>query len=142
MTRYKLVVYVPVLVLSIAVLHFLAVFIGLYNLQIQQGFVWIDNVLHTLFGAVFALLGLWIVENKGWSSSTIFTVSSVLGFTFVLAVGWEIVEYLFFVTFSDYAQSLKIYSPTPQEAFSDIVSNLVGGVILLLLVYQKNKLVQ
>ena len=142
MTQCKLVTYVPLLILGIVVLHFLAVFSGLYDSQIQQGFVWIDNVLHALSGAVFALLWLWILEKKNWEISFLLTILSTLGFVLLLAVGWEVLEYFFYITFTDYAHSLQIYSPTFQEAISDIVSNLIGGIVLLLLVYGKHRLVQ
>lgn len=120
--------YIGLLFICIIALHFLANSLGIYDAQIESGFVWIDNVLHALTGLAFALLGFSLLGKTKFSK----TLKLVFVLTFVLltALVWEFMELAFFKLFHSYAMSLKIYSPSLQEATADVVSNLVGAVLV------------
>lgn len=122
------------LIIAIAILHFLGVYFGIYEYQIQQGFVWFDNILHALDGAIFAYAWISFKKSKGITTS----LTSAIIFVFILGVGWEILEYGIMKLFPSSAMDLKIYSPSIWEAVQDIISNIVGAVALTLIVLRRN----
>lgn len=117
---FKKVKLVFFLFLAIIILHFIANAVGLYKTEI----VWFDNVLHALAGFAFGLLWLRIREKSSWVS--------VLAFVLVVALAWELFEFLFLTFFTKYAHSTGIYSLSVGEAAFDTLSNLVGGFALIL----------
>lgn len=114
------------LLIGVSLLHFVGVYFGVYDYQIQQGNVWFDNVLHILDGAIFAYAWISYKENKA-------TLVSVLIFVVALAIGWEVIEYGFMTFSPTYAVDLKIYSPSLLEAGQDIISNTLGGLLAFFL---------
>ncbi len=112
-------------------LHFIANFTGVYDMQIEAGFVWIDNVIHFLIGIAFGFFGFGLVEKYKPESSLVFQVVFVFGFVLFSAVGWEIIEFAFLKLFTSYALSLQIYSPSVIEAVTDICSNLAGALTVI-----------
>lgn len=124
--------YIIYLLSAVVVVHFTANTLGVYEAQIQNGFVWIDNLLHAATGAAFGLLFLWLLNKNNLEYSASARIILTLVFVFCLAIIWELIELGFFKFFTSYAHSLKIYSPSILEACSDIISNMVGVVILLL----------
>lgn len=120
-----------VLLVSMVVLHFIAVGVGLYAVSI----VWIDKVLHILAGAAVALLALWVLERRSIRA----TALRVILIVFVLAVLWELLEFLFMALFPTYARSLAIYSPNLLEATSDVITNLIGALAVFLLRNPRSK---
>ena len=130
--------YVLLLLIGIFVLHFAAVYSGLYDLQIRMGFVWWDNVLHAGVGITFGLLWLWFLEKMEWKSSPRFAGLSTFGFVFLLAAGWELAEYALLTFAPDIAHSLKLYSVSLNEATADTLSNLFGALLLLWLLQRKS----
>ena len=128
--------YIAALFIGIVPLHFIANEIGLYDTP----FVWFDNVLHVMVGLGFGLLWLWTIKLKGIDLSLSKTLLSTAVFVLVLAIGWELVELGFFEYFTDYAYSLKVYSPSLEEATYDVVSNLLGiGLIPLIGIIQRRR---
>lgn len=124
----KLNTYLPIIVLvAVVILHFLANSIGVYDAQIQSGFVWIDNVLHALVGSAFALVWLLIAQKRNLEGKALFI--STISFVANMALAWELLEWLIFMLYPTFALELKIYSPTILEAATDIGSNIVGGLI-------------
>jgi uncharacterized membrane protein YjdF len=115
------------LFISIIVLHFLANQFGIYERQMESGFVWFDNILHFFSGIAFAFLWLWIAERKNINRSFV----QIMAFVLFTAVVWELVEFGFLKAFSSQALEFKIYSPSIMEASEDIISNLLGGALLV-----------
>ena len=122
--------YTFVLFLIITVLHFVANSTSLYETRI----VWFDNVLHTLAGVGFGLFWLWVLEKKSVHHSFTFSAISLVAFVLGTALVWELLEFLFFKLFTQYAYNLSLYSPSRGEAGMDIASNLVGAFILILII--------
>lgn len=122
-----------ILFFAIICLHFLANIFGIYDKQIEAGFVWFDDVLHVLVGIAFGLLWFWVVTKKKVAISSVSLAVQTIVFVFILAITWEIFELVFFKSFTFYAYNLKIYSPSIREATTDILSNITGGVIILFL---------
>ena len=123
-------IYILLLFLVIALLHFAALYSGFYDLQIQMGFVWWDNVLHVLVGIAFGLLWLWLLQSLNYDTSSRFAMLSMFLFVLFLALGWEGAEYLARLYVRSLAESLQIFSPNLTEASSDILSDLLGGILL------------
>ena len=109
------------------ILHFIANATGLYQGQI----IWFDNLLHFLTGIAFGLTWLWILRENTTeiynSQDLILAVVFVLG----LAVLWELAEFGFLKLLPTYAHSLSIFSPSINEAFADIASNVLGVIVLV-----------
>ncbi len=124
--------YIPGLLLIMVILHFFANATGIYQKQINNNFVWFDNVLHAIAGVAFALLFLWILNKNNTKHTLIKKIFLTIGFVFCLAVLWELVEFGLFKFFTQQAQNLNIYSPSIKEACSDIMSNIAGATLLLL----------
>ncbi len=121
-------------ILAITVLlHFFANGAGWYDMQIEAGFVWIDNVLHVFVGIAVGFFWMWVCEKYKPSASRLFIIFTSLVFVLIAAVVWELIEFAFLELFTTYAKSLQIYSPSINEAASDILSNFAGVVILIVL---------
>ena len=123
--------YILGLLLVMIFLHFVANATYVYQTQIQNGSVWFDNILHTIAGMAFTLLVLWILNRNNLQYSLTTTIIFTIACVFCLATLWELIEFGFFKIFTSYAQNLNIYSPSIKEAFSDILSNVFGGIIIL-----------
>lgn len=121
-------------ILAAAVLlHFYAVFFGLYELQMRQGNVWFDNLLHAAVGIAVALVWFVILERIKPAASFLFRVVSTIVFVFILAVCWELFEHGFFVFFHTHALGLRVYPQPLTESVWDSLSNLAGAALFLLL---------
>jgi len=123
--------YIPILILIIALLHFVALYSGLYDAQLKAGPVWWDNVLHVLVGITFGLAWLWILQSRGVDTATLLGLASTAAFVLIMALAWEGAEYVTHALLPDLAENLKIFSPTLTEASTDIVSNMLGAAALL-----------
>lgn len=113
------------------IFHFIANNFGVYESQIENGFVWFDNILHAITGLASSLVFLWILDKNNLNYSTTARIILTLVFVSCFAVVWELIEFGFFKIFTSYAYSLKIYSPSIIEALYDILSNMIGGVLIL-----------
>jgi hypothetical protein len=122
----------------VAVLHFGAVWTGFYDWQFGTGVIWFDNVLHALVGVGFAMAALMLAARRALSGMA--TVFFVIAAVLILAALWELVEYVFYTRFTEYAYWSKIYSPSIAEALSDIASDLIGGAALLAIVRTKRRI--
>ena len=129
--------YIPAMIVFVALLHFGAVWSGFYDWQFATRVIWFDNVLHALVGIGFGMAALWVIETSGIPLSRPAIVGAVLLVVLGLAVLWELAEYIFFTRFTEYAYWTKIYSPSIGEALSDIVSDLIGGAVLLAAVWRR-----
>ena len=118
------------LLISVVILHFVANTFGIYDAQIAAGNVWIDNILHAIVGLAIALL--WTVISKDQEVSSVQAVIKILAFVAVFAFAWELLEFAFYIFVPNYATKLQIYSPSAQEAFMDIISNLGGGALVII----------
>ncbi|MEK7612612.1 MAG: hypothetical protein AAB449_00470 [Patescibacteria group bacterium] len=119
------------LLLTAVAFHFIAVVTGVYDIQINQGFVWFDNVLHVIVGVAFGLWWFRILRTWRPNVSRTVTIASLFAFVLFLAISWEVSEYIFFQIFDSFALGLKVYSPSLQEAFFDAASDMVGVFILV-----------
>ena len=126
--------YVIYLLLASIVLHFIATTTDIYQAQIENDFVWFDNILHAISGIAFGILFLWILDRKRLQYSLLTTTILTIIFVFGLAVLWEFLELGFLKFFTSYAYNLKIYSTSISEALFDIFSDIIGAIILLLFV--------
>lgn len=106
---------------SIVILHFIANATGLYEMRI----IWFDNVLHFLTGIAFALVWLWVFRGS---------LRGAITFVVGLAIIWELLEFGFLKLFPVSAHSLSIFSPTLSEALEDIVSNVLGAIVLVIFI--------
>jgi len=122
---------IVILFAVVVCLHFLANILGIYDEQIKSGFVWFDDVLHILVGIGFGLLWLWMVGEEKIISSNIYVAIRMMIFVFIMALTWEILEFGFFKLFTSHANALKLYSPSIQEALTDIFSNIIGGFVVI-----------
>lgn len=128
---------IVILFVVIVFLHFSANVLGIYDKQIEAGFVWFDDILHILAGVTFALLWLWISKKKNFKSPLPMSVS-IMTFVFITALVWEFFEFGVFNLFTSYATDLKIYSSSMLEASTDILSNIIGGAMVIL--WRKSKI--
>lgn len=115
----------------VAALHFAGNALGVYDMQIEAGFVWFDNVLHALVGLAVAVFFFDLIaerypERSFWPRA-LMSLAGVL----VVAVLWELVEFGIYAAFPAYATDLNIYSPSVTEAMIDVVSNVIGGILLV-----------
>ncbi len=126
-----------VILLAVPVLHFTFNYLGVYDNQITNGFVWVDNLLHAFVGIACALFILWYIEkyksNKSYWYKRIAVIITVL----VVSLMWEIVERGMLELFTTYAKEYKIYSSSIKEAGTDIFSNLIGGLLVLFIKHNK-----
>lgn len=120
-----------ILFFAIICLHFLANTFGIYDKQIEAGFVWFDDVLHVLVGIAFGFLWFWAVIKKRVTILYISVAVQIIVFVFIMAITWELFEFVFFKLFTSYAINLKIYSPSIREATADVFSNIVGSFIVI-----------
>lgn len=109
--------------LFVPLAHLLGVLLGIYTQQIETGFVWFDNVLHLLVGFGFSLL-VFSATTAAWRACLI---------VFVLAVLWEVVEMIMYLSLPELSIYLKTYSPTLFEAAQDVASNMGGFIIVWML---------
>ncbi len=125
------------MIVVVALLHFGAVWSGFYDWQFSTRVIWFDNVLHALVGVGFAMGALLIVERSGIPLNRLAIAGATLLVVLMLATAWELVEYIFFTQFTEYAYWSKIYSPSIAEAVSDIVSDLIGATLLLAVLWRR-----
>lgn len=120
----------------VAALHFGAVYSGFYDWQFSTRVFWFDNVLHGFVGIGFAMAALFVMERLGRPTGIAAQSAVALAATLGLALVWELVEYIFFTQFTEYAYWSKIYSPSVGEALADTFSDVVGAA-LFLIVWQR-----
>lgn len=131
--------HIALLLIAMAILHFIANAIGLY----EQPIIWIDKVLHIMAGVAIAMLWFWFLqrrENFETNIPKIILVSSAIGFVLLIAFLWEVVEFAFWKGLPEYANNLNLYSPTIFDVLSDIGSNLIGAIIFSVMAIKKNNL--
>lgn len=119
------------LLLGVFALHFIALAAGIYDRQIEAGFVWFDNILHALIGVIMGLLFLWLVRRYDLRMA-VPTVVTLPLFVLMAAIAWEVAEYVAFVLVAPLMTDLKIFSPSLMEASTDIASNILGAAALIL----------
>ena len=122
---------VAVLLILTATLHFGADLFGIYQEQIESGFVWFDNVLHFVTGITTGIFWFWVLEKYRPQASPKYRVVSTILVVLGVALGWELFEFLFLKLFAPYAMSLQMYSTSVGEATADALSNLLGAVVLI-----------
>ena len=128
--------HIVLLLAVMAVLHFVANAVGLY----EQPIIWIDKVLHIMAGVAIAMLWFWFLqrkENLFDNIPKIILVGSVVGFVLLVAFLWEVTEFTFWKGLPEYANNLKLYSPTIFDVLSDIGSNLFGAIIFSIVAIKK-----
>jgi uncharacterized membrane protein YjdF len=119
----------PIVLLILTItLHFVANNYGWYNTKI----VWFDNLLHIMTGIAIGLITILIsqkrrVEKTKVNKLVLITVLSA-------AIIWEILELLFLALFPEQAINYSLYSSSIAEASTDILTNLIGGIIATILI--------
>ena len=107
------------ILILITILHISAGLFSWYETRI----VWVDNLQHVLAGIAFAMLFL-LIRRKNEHN-----VFLMIGFVLLIAMLWELFEFLFLQFLPFYAQKFSLYSPTFLEAGEDILSNVIGGIV-------------
>lgn len=138
MANIKL-LYIICLLAVMTVIHFTAVSVGLY----EQSVIWIDKVLHIMAGIAIAMSWHWIMRRSLKTSTEnvpmLITISSTIGFVLLIALFWEIFEFAYWKGVPEWANKFKFYSPTIVDVLSDMVSNLIGGIIFSIFVSRKKQ---
>ena len=126
--------YIIILILIILTLHLIGIFANLYEQGIQ-----IDIPQHILGGIILGIIWLKVI-NLQFHFSLQKTVIFISISSFVIFVGflWEILEFIVWQLFPNFANSFKFYSPTVQDLLSDMISNLIGGLVVAFYAIQKN----
>ena len=120
------------IVFIITILHIFAITFEFYKTKI----VWIDNLQHILAGIAVAMFSILIKRDN---NKKINIAIWIIGFVLIITVFWEIMEFLLWKLLPFYAQKFSLFSPTILEAFEDIISNLIGGLIFTILYTNKIK---
>ncbi len=128
----KLYLHTAFSLVAIAVIHFIADLYGIYDTQEQSGIVWFDNVLHFLVGIVLAHVLMHKVERRYPSRKYVWNALYTVCLVLLLALVWESLEYGFLRLFPLYAVAFELYSPSLIEATEDILSNMIGGLFVLM----------
>lgn len=122
-----------------AAIHFTAVSMGLY----EQSVIWIDKVLHIMAGIAIAMSWFWIMrralKTPAENVPMLITISSTIGFVLLIGLFWEIFEFAYWKGAPEWANKFKFYSPTIVDVLSDMVSNLIGGIVFLVFVSRKKQ---
>src|SRR3989344_3021669 len=130
--------HIALLLIAMTALHFVANLTGLY----EQPIIWIDKVLNIMASIAIAMLWFWFLQKKEKFSDNIpkiILASSIIGFVLLVAFLWEVAEFAFWKGLPEYANNLKLYSPTIFDVLSDIGSNLIGAMTFSLLAMKKIK---
>lgn len=130
------------LILVIAVIHFSALAIGLY-----EGKVWIDIPLHFLGGILYGMIWLWLTQRPALnhrlgSPSPLFLAFSTVGFAAFAGMLWELFEFGVFWITPYTAGILKVYSATVTDVLSDLATGVLGGAFLALVALRKAQLIK
>lgn len=121
-----------IIFIAIVVLHVSAILFGWYETPI----VWIDNIQHLLAGIALAIFFLaTFKKSKNKKYAAVYTILFVL----IISIIWELLEFVLLTFLPLYAKQFSLYSPTITEALEDIISNLIGGIIFIILYLTKNK---
>jgi len=113
------------LALLILIVHLIAVFAGLY------GVIPIDIPQHIIAGMIFGLIYFWWLstyKKEILSKPLIFI--SIVSFAVFGSVIWEILEFSVWKLFPVFANNFKFFSPTVLDLLVDVISGLIGGVII------------
>lgn len=129
--RFKHIVILLMLMLGI---HVFANLTGMYETEV----IWIDKVLHVMAGVAIGMVWLIIAQKKFGSSEKLINFMSLIGFVLLLALVWEIGEFIFWKGFPAYAKKLELFSPHVKDVVTDMTANLVGGVLLGFRILRKN----
>lgn len=123
--------YAALLIAVAVAFHFVAVYTGLYALQLREGAVWFDNILHALVGVACALMWLALFARLFPKASFLWKAGTSLAFVVFVAVAWEAFEYGFYLFFKSGALGLTVYAPSLREAVFDSLSNVLGTLLFL-----------
>lgn len=115
------------IIFIIAILHISSILFDWYDAAV----VWVDNVEHILAGIALSTLFVLVRSNK-YKNNYVFAIYIIL-FVFAIAVLWELIEFCLLTFLPDFAQQFSLYSPTLLEALEDIISNLIGSIIFILI---------
>ncbi|MEK6813097.1 MAG: hypothetical protein AABX86_03215 [Nanoarchaeota archaeon] len=126
-------IFTVILISCIVVGHFMALHFGCYTTSLCSAgsgrTIWVDNIFHVLAGIAFGLFLLWLLEVINFKLH--YPKITLLAGVLLLALLWELIEFLLLRYSPDFALRFSIYSPTLAEAGSDILSNVFGWFILV-----------
>jgi len=123
----------------VTVLHSLAVRFDLYA---QMAWL-VDGPLHVASGIIlgmFWLFALRMFSRTMLELSPAFLVAiSIAGFALFGSFVWELLEFSLWKLLPEYAMAYQLFSPTPTDLLSDMGFGFLGGVIMGLFYYFKEK---
>jgi hypothetical protein len=107
-------------------IHFAAIPLGLY----QASTIWIDKPLHVMGGMLFAMIGLFLFQQKLEGANNFTKYFVIVQFALLGSFLWELFEFFYFTWFNEYALRFKFYSPTVRDALLDMLFGVIGGSIV------------
>ena len=131
----KLIWYVVCMCLVVTLLQIYAVLSGHYD----SGVVFIDIIQHILAGIALGMLWIWILWKKSWSGSLPLLTISIVLFSIFGSFVWEIFEFFASAYLSEASEVLKRWSFHRGDELWDMTSGLIGGTIVAVIYYCKNK---
>lgn len=109
-------------ILFITFAYFLGVIINLYD-KIS----WYDTIMHFLSGVFTGYLGYYFLKDK---KNKIFNILFILGFVSLIALSWEVFEYIASILFDVDPQKVKLTGIN--DTMKDIIVALLGGIIIVI----------
>lgn len=114
-----------IFIIFVFVAQFLGSIVGLYN-QIY----WLDTFSHFLSGIVFSFFILEILIRKGYKTNIIFNIIFIIACTALIAVSWEIFEFINDSLFGKDAQ--KVLETGVNDTMKDMIVALLGSILFCL----------
>ena len=123
--------HILIILFTITILHISSVLFGWYSGSV----IWVDNIEHILAGIALSMFFIFIRKNRSSNKKKI--AVHIILFVLLIAILWELFEFLLLTHLPFYATKFDLYSPTLMEALEDIISNLIGSILFIL--FNKNK---
>jgi len=101
--------------------------------------IFLDKIGHILAGVALGLLWLWILRKKSWTGSLPLVVISIVLFSIAGSFIWELFEFFVSKYLSEVSTTLKLYSSHLRDALEDMTSGTIGGAIVSVVYFYKNK---
>ena len=112
--------------------HFLATGFGWY-----REYWMTDIILHTSSGVLSACIWIWLTE-KHFSDRLFLACTSIVTTTLFAAFLWEVWEFGFW---GIVPKIFHTYSPTLSDSLSDMSFGLLGGLIVSLFYWRRNRII-
>lgn len=119
-------------IIFIFMAHYFGVIEKFYN-----NFYYYDKIVHTLSGALTAYVAYLILKNKQ-IKDTMFNITFIIAFTFMIAGLWEIFEFTCNALFGGDAQ--RVLETGVDDTMWDIIVAFIGSIIFTVVISIKGKI--